>query len=440
MTPFREIADTIPGEIIRSLSLLIMVGLLDLSIRIFRSRESKNNKFYHNTYKYICMMAVWSVWMYAMLSFTDRYKVGVGIKPETFILTAVWDAPWLVSVLAELVFALILLIQEKRIRNILRKSILPASIKEAVDMLPSGICFGDEDGTVVFSNLKMNAICRRISGGNLLDYYDFSRILTEKGKTRNGKTLVVQENGNALLFMHSEAAVAEKQYHQLFSSDVSALYKITSDLSRKNGKLRDIQLRMKAYQAQASAIVISKEIMKARAIVHDELGHVLLSAAYYMDHPDKVEASALLKMLKQTNQLLLNAVEEPDDMEHDRFQEAMNVVNAIGVRVELDGDVPASGRARELLGQTIRECAFNAVKHADADTLTVQITQSADAFTVSLTNNGTAPDEEIIETGGLLTLRRTVEEIGGTMTVSAAPEFRLTLNIPPDNTHEISRK
>ena len=233
------------------------------------------------------MIVIWSVWMYAMLSFTDRYKAGVGIKPETLLLTAVWDAPWLVSVLTELVFALILLIQEQKIHSFLRKNILPASIKEAVDMLPSGICFGDEEGTVVFSNLKMNAICRKISGENLLDYYDFSRILTEKGKKRNGKTLIVQENENALLFTQSETAVGAQKYHQLFLSDVTALYRITSDLSRKNGKLRDIQLRMKAYQAQASAMVISREIMKARAIVHDELGHVLLSAAYYMDMLNK---------------------------------------------------------------------------------------------------------------------------------------------------------
>lgn len=40
-----------------------------------------------------------------------------------------------------------------------------------------------------------------------------------------------------------------KTYTQIVSSDVTALYRVTEELSAKNERLRNIQIRMKAYQA-----------------------------------------------------------------------------------------------------------------------------------------------------------------------------------------------
>ena len=40
------------------------------------------------------------------------------------------------------------------------------------------------------------------------------------------------------------------------------------------------------------------------------------------------------------------------------------------------------------------------------------------------------PESEIVEGGGLSTLRRRVERSGGTMTVDSFPAFRLTVTIP----------
>jgi signal transduction histidine kinase len=46
---------------------------------------------------------------------------------------------------------------------------------------------------------------------------------------------------------------------------------------------------------------------------------------------------------------------------------------------------------------------------------------------IVITNNGKPPKGEIAESGGLLSLRLSVEEAGGTMTVQSQPEFKLTI-------------
>ena len=49
-----------------------------------------------------------------------------------------------------------------------------------------------------------------------------------------------------------------------------------------------------------------------------------------------------------------------------------------------------------------------------------------------VTNNGKIPEGDIVEGGGLSTLRRRVERAGGTMRVDARPSFRLTVTVPKE--------
>ena len=45
----------------------------------------------------------------------------------------------------------------------------------------------------------------------------------------------------------------------------------------------------------------------------------------------------------------------------------------------------------------------------------------------TLTNNGAAPKAQIRESGGLLTLRQTVLQLGGEMILQSTPVFALTV-------------
>jgi signal transduction histidine kinase len=94
------------------------------------------------------------------------------------------------------------------------------------------------------------------------------------------------------------------------------------------------------------------------------------------------------------------------------------------------GKLPKEESAAYLLTCAVRECVTNAVRYAGASELYADFTETETDATVVVYNDGKQPDSEIVEGGGLSTLRRRVERAGGTMTVQSLPVFRLTVAVP----------
>ena len=94
------------------------------------------------------------------------------------------------------------------------------------------------------------------------------------------------------------------------------------------------------------------------------------------------------------------------------------------------GELPKEENAAYILTCAVRECVTNAVRYASATELYADFTETESDAAVSVTNNGKVPDSEIVEGGGLSTLRRRVERVGGTMVVQSRPRFQLTVTVP----------
>ena len=106
------------------------------------------------------------------------------------------------------------------------------------------------------------------------------------------------------------------------------------------------------------------------------------------------------------------------------------MARSVGVTVELRGPVPAKEPQRSLLAQAVDQCAANTLRHAGGDRLKVELERGEGFLLVRLTNNGAPPGGPVVETGGLATLRRAVEEAGGGMELSWHPVFELRLRLP----------
>ena len=77
-----------------------------------------------------------------------------------------------------------------------------------------------------------------------------------------------------------------------------------------------------------------------------------------------------------------------------------------------------------------RKRKANALNHAGANLLHLTITNANGQISAVYTNNGTQPKQEIIEGGGLTSLRERIERSGGIMTVQSLPFYSLTLTLP----------
>ncbi len=73
----------------------------------------------------------------------------------------------------------------------------------------------------------------------------------------------------------------------------------------------------------------------------------------------------------------------------------------------------------------------NVLRHAGGTKAFVETKKTHSGnYILELSNDGFHPEGPIIETGGLLNLRREVEQMGGTMEIESVPEFKLRLTLP----------
>lgn len=338
--------------------------------------------------------------------------------------------PWLLCAAAEAVSALVFLLHFLQYLRYRRNTVTSGAIRQSIDLLPEGLCVSAADGTVLLVNLKMDALCRALTGDLLSDARRFWAYLEENGEEQEGKRLVLTPQGDVWLFARDGLTIDGMEYERMSAVDVTERYRITEELRQKNAHLQEIRRRMKEAADLSAEMFVKQEEATARTALHNELGQVLLLGRYYIEHPETTDASMVALMTKQMNGFLLGESRAPESETEDDLGLAVDLAGSIGVTVEFQGEAPKEPPARSLLAAAIRECAVNCVKHAEGDRLFVRISESGEGVRITITNNGRPPKEPIAESGGLLSLRRSVEAAGGRMIVESLPVFCLSLSLP----------
>ena len=336
--------------------------------------------------------------------------------------------PWMVYAALEVLSAGILTLQFRAYLRYRSSTVTPDAIRQTVDLLPEGICVSDADGTVRLANLKMNALCRELTGERLADSRRLWSYLLHNGEDQNGKWLIRTPRGEAWLFGKEAILSDGKEYQRIGAVNVTERYRITEELRKKNVHLQDVQHRMKEAVELSGEMFVRQEEVNARSALHNELGQVLLLGRRWLEHPESTDRDMVVVMTRQMNSFLLRERESPEPETGDELRQAIRMAENIGVAVELRGEPPEDGYARAILAQAVRECAANTVKHAEGDRLYAEINNQDEGLRILITNNGGPPKGPVAESGGLLSLRSAVETAGGRMTVQSAPRFSLTLS------------
>ncbi len=330
--------------------------------------------------------------------------------------------PWLMIAALETASAALLIWQLWQGARYRRAHLTPTAIRETVSLLPEGLSVSRTDGTVLLSNLKINDICRELTGAVLSDANRFWEQIETLGKEQDGQYLVKLPQRNAVwMFTKRRLSAEEGEVDRIRATDVTERYRILEALEEKNAHLQDIQRRMKAVAERSGDMFVAQEEANARVALHNQLGQVLLMGLQCIEHPERTDAQVVWLTTQQMNAFLLGEAGAPAQEKTDPVRDAIAIAGSIGVSVELRGE--PGQPLRRLLAQAISECAANAVKHAQGDKLTV--TAAERQFTV--VNNGRPPKGPIAESGGLLALRRETEAAGGTMEIGYDPAFSLTV-------------
>ena len=421
MRSLSSIADSWTWYILCVCALVLFVGAFAF---LFRSIKDKRKKL-------PCLISLFNLLLIACLN-VILLDCGHALRPTTThyysqLQRAMFDAPYFAYILIEMFSCIAMLVSGFENSKYRSGNITDDSVQQTLDALPEGIAVYGNDGVVRLSNLKINDLSRAMTGKVLTDANKFWAFVKKKGKEQSGKYLLRSTSDKMWLFEKEDMTVNDEQYSQIIATDVTERYTIIEELEKKKEHLQDIQRRMKAVSDLSGDMFVAQEEANARAALHNQLGQVLLMGRHYINHQETTDPKIVYAATTQMNQFLLGEANEPYQGGEDILSQAISMANSIGVRVDIRGKEPENEDVRRILSLAVTECAANTIKHADGNTVTVDITSENATTKITITNNGNPPKVEIRESGGLLSLRRHVEAMGGSLELLSAPEFMLTM-------------
>ena len=109
------------------------------------------------------------------------------------------------------------------------------------------------------------------------------------------------------------------------------------------------------------------------------------------------------------------------------FEQFLQDAKTLGVKIECLGSLPKNEDYANIYILAMRECLTNGVCHAGATELFITMQENNDFYRIRITNNGVAPEKEVVPKGGLYNLSRHIFDHGGEMQIQSIPYFALTI-------------
>ena len=328
--------------------------------------------------------------------------------------------------LAVIAALLTIVIQERKFE---KNSITRSSVKESLDWLSTGLCFAYKNGMVMLVNHRMNDLSHTIFGRDLQNANAFWKNLND-GETQAGiMRLSMGANPSFRLPDQTVWTFAREVIDgitQLTAAETTRLNKLTEELKEKNAELSAMNYRLRKYGENVDELTREKERLETKVRIHRELGQALLMTRRYLQGETDHTQELLDVLNRNIAMLRLESESQKNDEPLDMLLKA---ARSAGIEVLITGQMPEQEDANRLFFEAATEALTNAVRHADAKSLHIAFSEDHNAYSVCFTNDGSKPQNKIVEGGGLGSLRQKTEQIGGTMEVLYQPEFVLKLTV-----------
>ena len=309
------------------------------------------------------------------------------------------------------------------------------SIKQALDMLPSGICYFAPSGRVKLCNRQMNSLFHTISQGDLQTLAELQDALSDcdacSGVIRLSweRQTYLFPDGKVWRYRQSEVKASDgATYTEAVFSDITELYNKNLELKAQIKQLNAISRELKWLSDNALILTREKEVLSAKTKLHDDMGAGLIAIRHILHHNRTEEEANAMDLFRQAVSAIKYDNAYPRGRsELDRF---LHDAEAIGIKVNLSGDLPEQEELRHVMILAMRECLTNSVRHAGATTIHITAEKKGDSVSVKITNDGRSPETEVVPKGGLHNLYRHIIDFGGTMEIQSKPSFALTVVLP----------
>ena len=412
-----------------------------------------------------CMLGIYTVAVFLFIQQIYNRNTGIGS-----VLLLVWLAVWtteLILLFAEnvmlqrqepgnpavggmpvwIIWAIVIvstlwifnMIWHSRRREQLQVSV--RSIREGIDNLPVALAFFRENGQVALANRRMYQISNELTGSTVISEQELYRILEGKLSQIQGIELTELDrptlelaDGSIWGVTGEQIRLQDESYDQVNLLDITKFCQLYRQLEAEQQELLKRKDRIEELSERIEEMKHEEAVLNSKIRIHNDMGNAALSTRL------------LLQKKSLTKEEILNGAEVWEEVigclgENDRLQwltgqnandrqmldEIIESARKLGCRVVLKEDGEMSRKQAGILRMVLREAIINAIRHAGASEVYVDIINEKKQWILQITDNGKSTPSELKEGGGLTGIRQRVEASGGEVEIRLEPQFKLVV-------------
>lgn len=302
----------------------------------------------------------------------------------------------------------------------LKSNINYYSLKEALDGLKTAVMF-ESEFNVIYENLAMKTLLEKLKIKQNQSSFEIWQSL----KSRENSKIIDEQN--ILVFSDKKVysfSIIKQSKTQIYAFDITKEYSTTIEIENKQNELKTKQTEILQMIENLDEIEKQKEVLTLKSKLHDIIGQRLFILHHILDVIDKKTFD--LNSVKSLLKTMLDEIDNEDISEAQNLQNSIvTAFEMIGFNIEISGEIPKETPKAKALVKIIRECATNAIRHANATKLFVNISDNK----IEIYDNGKFANKSIIEGTGIKGMRLNAETLGGELIISKDNGFKVVIEM-----------
>lgn len=318
----------------------------------------------------------------------------------------------------------------------IKENITRLSIKETVDLLPGGILYANRKGELLIVNPTMSRLLTALNietvintlslWENLMGIQDSYNVSVQ---ALDDKLLVRIRNAGSWLFSKNKITVGSREYVQLLAVDITDEDVLNRELEESNNALEALGEEISLSMNGIDQLEKEREVLRIKTRVHDILAQRLSILSRLLE--SDMEPESKIKNLKPLLTDLTGVLTGSIDMDSQGLLSSLiQSFKLIGTEIHIRGSLPENEKVAQVFTETIRECSTNAVRHANANNVFVDLGEDIEKYTLLVQNDGAPPVFPIVTGGGIEGMRNQVNEVLGKFSIESDPAFHIRVSIP----------
>ena len=302
----------------------------------------------------------------------------------------------------------------------LKSNINYYSLKEALDGLKTAVMF-ESEFNVIYENLAMKTLLEKLKIKQNQSSFEIWQSL----KSRENSKIIDEQN--ILVFSDKKVysfSIIKQSKTQIYAFDITKEYSTTIEIENKQNELKTKRTEILQMIENLDEIEKQKEVLTLKSKLHDIIGQRLFILHHILDVID--EKTFDLNSVKSLLKTMLDEIDNEDISEAQNLQNSIvTAFEMIGFNIEISGEIPKETPKAKALVKIIRECATNAIRHANATKLFVNISDNK----IEIYDNGKFANKSIIEGTGIKGMRLNAETLGGELIISKDIGFKVVIEM-----------